>query len=191
MLSRGVKIIIVVILSLAIIGILVYFFVTRLNLTPESKTETPANSTQTVVEEKEITITPPEITEAEMTATQVKNLALMFTERFGTFSNTNDFAVLDDLQVMMTKSFASWFNTTYKKKLQAEYNGDTAYMNVTTEALAVNFEKQTDKSAAVMVTARRVKEVAGGEPQTFSQKLKLEFVKDNGDWLVNSAYWQN
>lgn len=197
MLSRGIKIIIVIILSFAIIGILIYFFIVKMNLLSKkpfsvSDSESPAPTVvEEKIEEKTVTIEPPKVTEEEIAAIEVKNLALMFTERFGTFSNTNDFSDLDDLQPMMTKSFASWVNSSYKKKLQSEYNHNTSYINVTTEALAVNFEKQTSSLAEVMVTTRRVKEVVGGDSQTFFQKLKLEFIKQNNQWLVNSAYWQN
>jgi hypothetical protein len=188
MLSRGVKIIIIIGVCLALIGGIVYVF-WQSNKSSDQKT-TDGSTLTAEPTTTEIKIEPPKLTDEDISRNEAKNLVLMFAERFGTYSADADFSLLDELQNMMTTKFAGWINQTYKKKMQAEYTADSKYKSVTVEALAVNFENFSDSAATAMVSVRSTKKNNGAEPLETAEKLKIELTKSSDKWLISGAYWQ-
>lgn len=114
-------------------------------------------------------------------------LARLFTERFGTFTNIDNFEGIDIVQGYMTPSFENWFNTGYKQQLQERYP-ESGYAGETVKVLDVTIDERTENSASAIVRTQRVVTV-NNEQRTNYQILHLEMIKTGDSWLVDSAYW--
>lgn len=127
----------------------------------------------------------------ERTRADLLAFALPFAERFGSYSNQSNFENLSDLMPFMSESMRSWA----KEKINSAKNTPTPtlYKGTTTKAishtvLGLDTERET---AEIRVTTQR-KELVGTSAnfKVYNQDLLLNFVKEDGTWLVNSAVWQ-
>lgn len=192
--SIGTKIIILVVIAVLIIGAIIFGFLYFRNAGQEpvepgviDETKPPARE-QIVPVENRPAFDLPEMTAEEKGIEQAQNIAKIFAERFGSFSNQGSFSNLDDLAALSTPQMQDWL-VAQKKKLSAQYAADEVYYGVTTIAPIAKIESQSDSSAVIIVSTQR-KETKDGEIRVFNQDLKLAFVKVNGEWLINAAYWQ-
>lgn len=116
--------------------------------------------------------------------------ASLFTTRFGSFSNQSDYGNMTDLKIYMTASMRSWVDT-YVAKLKAEpYDG--TYYGIITKALTTNVISYDDKNntAKIEVTTERQETKADQAGAPYQQKMVIDLVKVNNDWLIDSAVWQ-
>lgn len=121
--------------------------------------------------------------------TQVLAVARTFAERYGSFSNQGGFNNLLDLEPIVTSSL--WndlrvFHEAQQKEIGKEYYG------ISTRTLNIKLEKfDSDSYAEVNVQTQR-DEARGttANPRVYYQELKLQIVKLNGSWLVDTAKWQ-
>jgi len=191
-----------VIVGLIILFLLIYFSFFR----KEEETETePAesvitaqlpsgiDSTATTTGERQRDHTQYDISQEaahKFNANDLSKMAEAFSERFGSFSNQSDYGNFTDLKIFMTDSLKEWADN-YVEKLRQE-NTATGYYGVTTHALTTTVDSFDDKAgtAKVTVTTERsesTETIGGGVP--YSQKLDLNYLKVNGEWLVDGVYW--
>jgi hypothetical protein len=124
-------------------------------------------------------------------ADDIAKLASSFAERLGSFSNQSNYSNFDDLSIFMTASMRTWADS-YVLKTRAEnpYNG--SYYGITTKAVGTeikSFDEEKAVAEIIVGTQRREVKIDGGE-NNFTQNLRLSFVKQNGRWLVDGAYWE-
>lgn len=129
--------------------------------------------------------------EHEINATDVAKLATAFAERLGSFSNQSNYRNFEDLNIFMTASMRSWaVDYVTKMRLDNPYDGN--YYGITTQAVNTEvktFDDKAGKAQVVVNTQRREVKTDGGE-NNFAQDLRLDFVKQDGQWLVDGAYWE-
>lgn len=118
---------------------------------------------------------------------RVLGLARSFTERYGSFSNQNEFENLERLLIYMTPRL--------QKETQAfvasqEGKDNSVYYGVTTDAVSVRLEKLEEQKAVVFVSTRRKESREGSATNAFSQTARIVLVKDGGEWLVDKFDWQ-
>lgn len=118
---------------------------------------------------------------------RVLGLARSFTERYGSFSNQNEFENLERLLIYMTPRL--------QKETQAfvasqEGKDNSVYYGVTTDAVSVRLEKLEEQKAVVFVSTRRKESREGSATNAFSQTARIVLVKDSGEWLVDKFDWQ-
>jgi len=116
--------------------------------------------------------------------------AMAFSERFGSFSNQSNYGNFTDLKIFMTDSLKEWADG-YVEKLRRE-DTHTGYYGITTRAMSAEVTSFDDQAgtAKVTVTTERsesAETIGGGAP--YSQKLDLNYLKVNGEWLVDGVYW--
>jgi hypothetical protein len=116
-------------------------------------------------------------------------VARLFTERFGTFSNEDDFAGVELVRPYITDSFANWFDSGYRQKLRESYPTGN-YMGETVKVLDVTMESENSNQAIALVRAQRTIRTNGNDKVSY-QTLRLEMVKDGGVWLIDGAYWES
>jgi hypothetical protein len=190
-LTRGNKIIIIIVGGLIVIGLLVYFGFFY------GQTPTPAElgnkvySSDEVVPTKTLTFTPPPLTETEILENTLQVLSRTFAERFGTYSSQGNGRLVTDLKPLMTKKFYDWAIDSYTDKLRAEYYNGGVYASVVTTVNIVQVLESTATTATVTVSTSRVKNSTGTNAITTMEDLKLEYVKNGDSWLVDGAYWTN
>lgn len=118
--------------------------------------------------------------------------AKAFTERFGSYSVQSNYGNFTDLKIFMTDSFKEWIDK-YVETLKSQNKNNLTYYGITTRALTTevkNFDDAKGVAEIVILTERQesTEKINGGEP--YRQKLTLNFVKLNNDWLVDKAYWE-
>lgn len=114
-------------------------------------------------------------------------VARLFTERFGTFSNEDDFAGIELVRPYMTSTFTTWFDTGYKSQLREKY-AEVDYAGETVKVLGVQMESESNERAVANVRTQRTVRTTSGDLVTY-QTLQLEMIKNGGLWLVDGAYW--
>lgn len=123
-------------------------------------------------------------------ANDIAKLASAFAERLGSYSNQSNYSNFEDLNIFMTDSMRDWAKG-YVEKMRQENPYSGSYYGVTTKAVSTEVNKFDDKlgSAEVIIgTQRREINLDGGE-NNYQQNLRLTFVKQSGQWLVDGAYW--
>ncbi len=118
--------------------------------------------------------------------------AMFFSERLGSYSNQSDYGNFTDLKIYMTDSFKDWVDK-YVAGLKSQSSAVSGYYGISTKALTTevkSFDDQAGKSSITVTTERResTEKINGGTP--YQQKLDLDFLKVNGEWLVDRAYWE-
>jgi hypothetical protein len=121
-------------------------------------------------------------------ADDLSKIAMAFAERFGSFSNQSGYSNITDLQISMTATMRTWA-AAYIQQLTSQYKNNGAFYGITTHALIAQVNAFDDKAgkAAITITTQRT---VSGQSQPYNQKLDLNFLKVDGDWLVDSAHWE-
>lgn len=193
----------IIIVGLLIIAAIVYFiFIRKAETVPTVETPVASSTVQLPTEASVSDITPSDKPrnyqqydiskeeEHEIGSSDVAKLSAAFAERLGSFSNQSNYSNFEDLDLFMTASMRDWAQT-YVAKMKADnpYNG--TYYGITTKAISTEVKSFDDaKGTAEIVVGTQRREVgADGGERNFQQDLRLTFVKDNGQWLVDGAYW--
>lgn len=187
-LTRGHKIVIIVLIGAILIGIAIYLLYREFNPSePEVLIDLPPGG---AAEQRVIQYEPPTLNETDKAKNTIRNLSLLFAERFGTYSNQNNDQSFVELEKFMTEGFYNWTTTQYQDKLGQEFSNSGNYSAILTQALAVEFKSLTDNNAQVSVTTLRTKNSLGSDSLKYYQDLQLDFVKINNSWRIDAAYWE-
>ncbi|MFA6194834.1 MAG: hypothetical protein WC719_03785 [Patescibacteria group bacterium] len=124
-------------------------------------------------------------------ATDLAQRSKSYAERLGSYSTQSDYGNFTDLKIYMTASLQAWADK-YVAEQKASAKSDS-YYGITAKALTTEVKSFDDKAgtAEIIVTTERresTEKIGGGEP--FTQKLDLSFLKVNGEWLMDKAYWE-
>jgi len=129
-------------------------------------------------------------------ADDLSKIAMAFAERLGSYSSQSDYGNFTDLKIFMTSSMQAWADKTVAE-YKAKSANNTAYYGIVTTAVTTEVKSFDDAAgtAKIIVTTERRESTAnsavgtgGGQP--YKQKIDFSFVKVNGDWLIDSAYWE-
>lgn len=153
----------------------------------EQSSTTPSN----IVREK-INYDVSQEEEHRFNATDLAKRAEAFAERFGSYSNQSNYENFSDLELFVTDSFNDWM-TSYASKLRDNSPASSAYYGVSTRALTVevrSFDEEAGTATVNVITKRSESSANNGALDPYSQELLLEFIRDNGEWLVDAAYWE-
>lgn len=163
-------------------GVLLWLALRR---TPKEVPATPSVSSQTPSTRATVAIQPPatpKINE-DPDDSYVKQLAGIFIERIGSYSNQNENRHLDDALLLVTprmKPYVSAQAEDFKKQ----------YTGVTTRVIAVRIEKKSAVSATVHVDVQRVTIAEGKTTTTYdSGTVLLVRGTNDGEWKVDGVYW--
>ncbi len=123
------------------------------------------------------------LTTEQQSEVSLEKLARTFVERFGTYSSSNNFNNIRDIQPLMTTTMRNWSNTFISQ--QAKRDDDQV---VTTRALAVDSVTVSGSTAEAVVSTRR-EEVVNGQATIYRQSMRVEFIQQGNQWLIDGAYW--
>lgn len=118
---------------------------------------------------------------------RVLALGRSFTERYGSFSNQNDFENLERLMIYMTKRLQTETNQFIASQ---EGKDNSVYYGVTTSVVSLSVEKLEAQRSVVLVDTRRRESKEGSTTEVFSQTARIVLVKEAGEWLVDKFEWQ-
>lgn len=113
--------------------------------------------------------------------TYVKQVARMFVERFGSYSNQANNQHLVDVLPLVTPSMVVWLKT------QSQEQGQI-YEGLTTRVVASQVSSFTDSRATILIEAQREIQSAAGL-KLEQRSGRVELLKTNADWKVDGFYW--
>lgn len=122
---------------------------------------------------------------------EIISMVVPFVERFGSYSNQGNFENLSDLLPFMSSSMRSWAEKRVAE--QREQPFQELYRGVTTKALSYalsSYEPEEGRAEMQVSTQRR--ELIGStvNARVYNQDIVVKLVKDDGAWVVDSAFWQ-
>ncbi|KKR20135.1 MAG: hypothetical protein UT48_C0021G0002 [Parcubacteria group bacterium GW2011_GWE2_39_37] len=181
-----------------LIGIVYFLFFYNFNkqapiTVPEVKTETkqPETVVTKAVEIKktvESKLTP----NRDVNKEDLIRMAALFSERYGSFSNQSNYQNIIDLKIFMSQKMQSWADKYVKENIEKKTD-NSIYYGVTAKAVAQTVEAfDNAKGTAKILVQMQRREMLGAtnNASSFQQDIKISFVKENGAWKVDEAYWQ-
>ncbi|MDD3085347.1 MAG: hypothetical protein PHU32_05680 [Candidatus ainarchaeum sp.] len=120
-----------------------------------------------------------------------KSIARSFSERFGSYSNQSDYGNITDVYDWLSSDMKEWADS-YINNLKANTNYSGTYYGITTKALIeplINNFNPNSNRVEVIVKTQREEVSSSNESKIFDQDIKIIFIKENGNWLVDEATW--
>lgn len=120
--------------------------------------------------------------------TTLQNLAVIFTERYGSYSSESEFANLYDVMELMSASLQE-----ETKDFISSASVFPAYYGVTTRVLSVKAISIDEEGGTAVLEVSTQREESKNSPQSSEikyQRLTLKYIQEDGVWKVNSAVWQ-
>jgi len=115
----------------------------------------------------------------------LKQLAMSFAERFGSYSTDEPAKNLVDLQPLMTDRLRVNLST------RSIDDGSGVFSGFSTKALTSDLLKSDAQSATVLVKTQRTQTLGAGEAvKSFYADLLLQAVKSGNEWKIDAAEWQ-
>lgn len=183
--KRRLYIIIGAVILLIIIGLALWWF-----LWPRPKPVTnPTQAEPVVIDgatyEPPVALppTPERAAQEQNFPLDLKQLAMSFAERYGSYSSDEPAKNLEELKVFMTAAFAS--------QVKPPETADGVFSGISTKALSAELMSNGGNQAAVLVKTQRSQTVGTAvEPRVYYQDLELALVKSGTEWKVDAAVWQ-
>ncbi|MCX6781646.1 MAG: hypothetical protein NTW66_00775 [Candidatus Magasanikbacteria bacterium] len=122
------------------------------------------------------------LTTEEALKNGAKQMAKIFTERYGTYSSDSDFANIREVETLVTMSYWSEL----EKKIGT--GKPAVFLGVTTNAVASDVVEYASGKAMVEVSAQRITTKGSSTTQT-NEKAKVWLVETKGIWLVDKFEW--
>lgn len=126
----------------------------------------------------------------------LKKMAALFAERFGSYSNQSNFSNIEDLKTFMSVRMTTWADSYIAQ--QRKGNREKAvviYYGITTKSILSVSKKIDDEGgvAEILVKTRRRESTmsANNSSKSFNQDISITFVKEGGNWKVDTAYWMD
>ena len=99
----------------------------------------------------------------------------------------SDFYNITDLKIFMTESMKTWADS-YVTQLTEQYKNNGTFYGITTHSLLFKVNSFDDQKGEAKITVSTQRDEQNGA-EAYNQDIYLGFLKVNGEWLVNEAYW--
>ncbi len=120
----------------------------------------------------------------------LKQLAMSFAERYGSYSTDLRTKNIDDLKPLMTDRLWQTFEDNMKEESSSTV-GVVTFQGITTKGLSANLVSSDASSAVIMVSTQRIISTGNQTDSTVAyRKIKLSFIKSGNVWKVDDAIWQ-
>ena len=122
-----------------------------------------------------------QLTPTEMEQQYVRQLARLFVERFGSYSNQNRNQHIDEAKPLATEQMAEWVE---KQRLSQE----RTYSGVTTRVIEHRLDSFQDGQATVAIGVQELHE--GVDTSTVYRHGTVRLVKEGETWKVDGLFWE-
>lgn len=120
---------------------------------------------------------------------EINALSKSFIERFGTFSNQNDFENINNLKPYMTNNMIRYADQLIKD-IEKQDTDKSSYYGITTKALSVSIVKNESGKAQVKITTQRKESSEEkAEMKVYYQDAEMVLKVEEGTWKVDSLKW--
>lgn len=192
MMTKGTKIIIIIVVGLIAISALIYFvfFFGRQDQDLEPTIQEPVQQLQPITEiEKQVE----QKTEAEKqeveTMVNIESLSLSFAERYGSYSSQSNFENITELKLVMTENMKKWADQ-YVAEQRKKMPDSSEYYGITTKAISTDIVDKTETNAKVLINTQRIESFADGSTIVGYQEIEITLLNQNGEWKVDAAVWK-
>lgn len=123
--------------------------------------------------------------------TAVRQVAMTFAERYGSFSSEGNFVNLTDLFPLMTERYQRSTEVELARLRQQPRSPE--FSSTTTVVVKVDVDLpsgETSQRATAHVLTQRTEVRGGGVPRTYGQTLTVPLVKISDGWRVDGAKWE-
>lgn len=122
---------------------------------------------------------------------ELGQLAMSFAERFGSYSNQNNFENIVDLKPFMSKRMQAWADQ-FVAAGRANPADTSIYYGITTRALTSDVKRFDPQGPVEFVITTQRREATGttSNAKVSNQDISLIFVREDGVWRVDEARWQ-
>ncbi len=118
-------------------------------------------------------------------------VARVFIERYGTYSNRNDFENITNVKPFMTNGLQKESDALIAKSGGSNAKNTDPFYGVTTTVLSVKSEQYSERKAAQIRVSTQRSEIKGtNEQRTFVQDVLVNMVYSDGSWKVDAIAWQ-
>lgn len=115
-------------------------------------------------------------------------MSKLLVDRYGTYSNRNNFENITGLEAYMTDRFKKE-SVEFISERQAQGVPED-YYSIITNALVAEIQSYSKQAATLDVSARRIETKTGSEQKVFTQHALVRFQAVSGNWKVDSIDWQ-
>jgi hypothetical protein len=122
----------------------------------------------------------PDVIPPEAVNLTPRQLAKLFVERFGTYSNQNNNTHIADALLLATPSMSKWLETQSRDQ-------ESNYLGVTTKVMAVRVKESGDNATAGVEVEQVVSTSSGEEKKQRTGRVEMLLLK--GVWKVDGLYW--
>ena len=122
----------------------------------------------------------------------VRQLAITFAERYGSFSSEGNYVNITDLFPLMTERYQRALETFVRQQRAAPSTGfqSTTSTILTTSVRLPATDANAATQATAMVTAQRTTVTGSGPSTVTAQDLELTLLKTSDGWRVDGATWK-
>lgn len=124
----------------------------------------------------------PVVTQGDPEDRYLRQLATLFVERVGSFSNQNENQHIVDVHTLVTDRVATWLTTTQVQR-------STEYRGTTTQVIVSNLTSKKGDAASVHIDAQKTNDTQGKTTVTYISG-RVELLKVAGVWKINGLYWE-
>jgi hypothetical protein len=122
----------------------------------------------------------------EVSEESSRQVAINFTQRYGTYSNQSDLSRLNDLKFFVSPDYLQRL-TQQLKDVNENYE---VYSGFTTRVISERNLIAEDSRAVFIVTTKRTEIKPDAEAREFNQDIKISLIKTGKAWRVDDANWQ-
>ena len=129
------------------------------------------------------------ITDAELSA--IITTAQRFAERFGTYTNQDNFQNFQNLKIYATASMQTWMDGFVQNQQKQFKDQNVAFYGVTTKALTSKVLSSRTDTIQILVNTERQEITDQSEtPKITYQNIIIEMDRVDNDWKVSLAQFQ-
>lgn len=124
-------------------------------------------------------------------STAAAQMAELFAERYGSYSNQGDFQNLRDLLPVMTDKYRAAteaYLSTAASVPNAPYDGVTS-VKISTDVRS--YDASAGKAVIAVMLQQQKRSAGSVTPAISYRSLKMSLMKVGADWRVDSAAWEN
>ncbi|MFA6422715.1 MAG: hypothetical protein WCV92_04950 [Candidatus Buchananbacteria bacterium] len=132
---------------------------------------------------------PDRIREEQSYPLGLKQLAMSFAERYGSYSSDSGSKNLNDLVPLASSNMIAKINQS--SQLADQSTSTAMFRGFTTKALSFELGDLKSDTASVIVSTQRLTYLGPGkEPNISYRKIELKFIKIGTEWKVDDAVWK-
>lgn len=123
---------------------------------------------------------------------EIRQTAIRFIERWGTYSSQSTLDNIKSLDSSMTEKLRA-YSEQYMTQIRNDHPYQDGYYGITTKVATfdmLNIDLSAG-SAELHVNTRREETIKNAEPVAFTQDAEIHLKRVSGTWLVDGVFWED